>query len=54
MEHLKCVLSKFRQNKLFANKVKCDFAQEEMDFLRHILLKERVTPNLKKLQAIKD
>jgi hypothetical protein len=49
VEHLEYVLSKFWQNKLFANRAKCEFAQEEMDFLGHILLKEGVTPNLKKL-----
>jgi hypothetical protein len=27
MEHLECVLSKFQQNKLFANRAKCEFAQ---------------------------
>jgi hypothetical protein len=54
MEHLEYVLSKFRQNKLFANMAKCEFAQEEMDFLGHILLKEGVMLNLKKLQTIRD
>jgi len=54
MKHLEYVLSKFLQNKLFANRAKCEFAQEEIDFLRHILLKEGVMPNFKKLQAIRD
>jgi len=38
---------------LFANKAKNKLAQKEMDFLGHILLREGVRPNLKKLQAIK-
>jgi len=54
VEHLEYVLSKFRQNKLFANRGKFEFAQEEMDFLGHILLKEGVRPNHKKLQTIRD
>jgi hypothetical protein len=49
VEQLEYVLSKFQYNKLFANRVKCEFAQEEMDFLGHILLKEGVRSNLKKL-----
>ncbi len=40
MEHLEYVLSKLWQNKLFANRAKSEFAQEEMDFLGHILSRE--------------
>jgi hypothetical protein len=32
---------------------KSEFAQEKMDFLKHILSKEGAKPNLKKLQAIR-
>ncbi len=53
VEHLEYVLSKFCENKLFANMAKSEFAQEEMDFLKHILSKEGVKLNLKKLQAIR-
>jgi hypothetical protein len=49
MEHLEYALSKFRQNKLFANRAICEFAQQEINFLGHILLKERVRPDLKKV-----
>jgi hypothetical protein len=48
------VLNKLHENKLFANKVKSEFDQKEMDFLKHILLMEGVRPNPRKLQAIKD
>jgi hypothetical protein len=34
--------------------VKNEFAQENMDFMGHILLKEGMRPNPKTLQAIKD
>jgi hypothetical protein len=54
VKHLEYVLSKFQQNKFFANRAKNEFAQEEMDFLRHILSREGVKPNLKMLQAIRD
>ncbi len=53
LEHLEYVLSKFCENKLFANMAKSEFAQEKMDFFKHILSKEGVKPNLKKLQAIR-
>jgi hypothetical protein len=54
VEHFGYVLNKFWQNKLFANRVKNEFSQEEMDFLRHILWKERLRLNLKKLQHMRN
>jgi hypothetical protein len=54
VKHLEFVLNNLQQNKLFAIKAKNEFAQEEMDFLGHILSKERVRPHPKNLQAIRD
>lgn len=54
MEHLKYVLNKLYENNFFANKVKNEFDQEELDFLKHILLREGVRPNSRKLQAIRN
>jgi hypothetical protein len=51
VEHLKYVLNKLWHNKLFANKVKSEFAQEEMDFLRHILSREGWSPTLKNYKS---
>jgi hypothetical protein len=48
-EHLEYVLSKLRENKLFANKAKNEFAQKDMNFLGHILSWEGVRFNPKKL-----
>jgi hypothetical protein len=48
-KHVEYFLNKFQQNKLFANREKSEFAQEEMDFLGHILSRGGVKPNLKKL-----
>jgi len=48
-EHLEYVLTKFCENKLFAKK-----AKKEIDFLGHILSREGVRFNPKKLQAIRD
>jgi hypothetical protein len=53
-EHLEYVLNKLYENKFFTNKAKSEFAQEEMNFLGHILSWEGVRPNLKKLQTIKN
>jgi hypothetical protein len=49
VKHFEYVLNKLRQNKLFANRVKNEFSQKEMDFLKCILSKEGVRPDLKKL-----
>ncbi len=54
IEHLEYVLTKFCKNKHFAKKAKNEFAQKEIDFLGHILSREGVRLNPKKLQAIRD
>jgi len=53
-EHLEYVLNKLYEDKFFANMAKSEFAQEEMDFLGHILSWEGVTLDLKKLETTKD
>ncbi len=52
--HLKFVLQKFKKNKLYANRVKSEFTSLEMDFLGDVLSQERVKPNLKKIESIKE
>jgi hypothetical protein len=47
VEHFEYVLNKLWQNKLFANRVKSEFSQEEMDFLRYILSKKGWGPTLR-------
>jgi hypothetical protein len=51
---LEYVLNKLYEDKCFANMAKSEFAQEEMDFLGHILSWEGVTLDLKKLETTKD
>jgi hypothetical protein len=46
VEHLEYVLNKLHENKLFANMAKNEFDQENMNFLGHVLLKERVRSTL--------
>jgi hypothetical protein len=43
-----------KRTKLFANKVKSEFTQEEMDFLGYILSWEGVKLNPTKLETIQD
>ncbi len=49
VEHLEYVMNKLWNNELLANRVKNEFAHEEMDFLGHILSWEGVRSNPKKL-----
>jgi hypothetical protein len=52
--HLEFVLQKFKENKLYVIQAKNKFARLEMDFLEHVLSCERVTPNPKKIESIKE
>jgi hypothetical protein len=50
MEHLEYVFDKLRKNKLITIRAKSEFAQEETNFLEHIVLREGVRPDPKKLE----
>jgi hypothetical protein len=50
---LEFVLQKLKENKLYANRAKNEFASPKMDFLGHVLSQERVRPNPKKIESIK-
>jgi hypothetical protein len=52
--HLEFVLQKFKENKLYVIQAKNKFPSLEMDFLEHVLSCERVTPNPKKIESIKE
>ncbi len=54
MEHLEYVLTKFRENELFAKNAINEFDQKKIDFLGHMLSWKRVRLDFKKLQAIRD
>jgi len=51
-EHLKIVLEKLRENKLFAKFKKCEFWLEEVAFLGHVVSKDGLVVNLAKVQAV--
>jgi beta-lactamase superfamily II metal-dependent hydrolase len=46
--HLEYVLQKLKENDLYANKTKNEFAQMEMDFLGHVLSLKNIRFDLKK------
>jgi len=52
--HLRRVMEKLRELKLFAKLSKCSFWQREMGFLGHIVSVEGVSVDLEKIEAIRD
>ena len=53
VHHLKSVLEVLRSHKLYAKMSKCSFAQQEIEYLGHIISKEGVATNPNKLNIIK-
>jgi len=52
--HLRRVLEKLREQKLFAKMSKCSFWQREMSFLSHIVSAEGVSVDPEKIEDIRD
>jgi hypothetical protein len=50
--HIKYVLQKLKENTLYVNKTKSEFAQ--IDFLGHVLSLKNIRLDLKKVMAIKE
>jgi hypothetical protein len=48
------MLQKFKDNKLYANWGKNKFVNLKMDFLGHVLSQERVRPDPKNIESIKE
>jgi hypothetical protein len=53
VRHLEYVLRKLKENQFFANHVKSEFTQEEMNFLGHVLFWMGINFNSIRLEAIK-
>ncbi|KAL0386191.1 UNVERIFIED_CONTAM: Retrovirus-related Pol polyprotein from transposon [Sesamum radiatum] len=54
IEHLQQVLARLREYEPYANMSKCSFAQETISFLGHIVERERIRMDPKKVQTIKE
>jgi hypothetical protein len=54
MQHLRTVLDKLRQYKLFANLKKSSFLQNEVKFLGHLVGEFGIKPNPAKIQLVQD
>ncbi|GBG67408.1 hypothetical protein CBR_g544 [Chara braunii] len=54
LEHLRAVLERLRIAKYKANRDKCEFAQQELEYLGHYVTPQGIRPLADKLQAIQD
>ncbi|KAL0421452.1 UNVERIFIED_CONTAM: Retrovirus-related Pol polyprotein from transposon [Sesamum latifolium] len=54
VEHLRQVLTRLREHKLYAKVSKCLFAQETISFLGHIMERGRIRMDPKKVQVIEE
>ena len=52
--HLEVVLKRLRDNKLYANGEKSEFAKEEIEFLGHVVTGDGIKPDMKKVKAIQE
>ena len=53
-QHLKAVLKKLKDNKLYANGNKSDFAQQKIEFLGHVITNDGIRPDMKKVKTIEE
>ncbi|GBG79193.1 hypothetical protein CBR_g28910 [Chara braunii] len=54
LEHLRAVLERLRIAKYKANSDKCEFAQQELEYLGHYVTPQGIRPLADKIQAIQD
>lgn len=54
VEHVSLVLDEFAKHKIFANKKKCLFAQASVEYLGHVISKDGVSTDEKKIEAVKN
>lgn len=54
VEHVRIVLDILQQHKLYANKKKCQFGTESIEYLGHVVTAKRVAADEGKMQAMKE
>ncbi|GBG65122.1 hypothetical protein CBR_g49485 [Chara braunii] len=54
LEHLRRVLETLRRAKYQANRDKCEFVRQELEYLGHFVTPEGISPLLEKIQAIQE
>ena len=54
VRHLEVVLGRLRDNKLYANEEKSDFAHQEIEFLGHVVTRDGIKSDMKKVKAIQE
>ncbi|GBG71170.1 hypothetical protein CBR_g8472 [Chara braunii] len=52
--HLRAVLDRLRTAKYKANRAKCEFAQQELEYLGHFVMPQGISPLADKIKAIQD
>jgi len=53
-EHLRMVLQTIRENQLYENLIKCEFYQDNAQYLRHVISGEGIAADPKKVKEILD
>ena len=48
------MLGRLRDNKLYTNGEKNDFADQEIEFLGHVMIGNGIKPDMKKIKAIQE
>ena len=51
-QHLRLVLQTLREKKLYAKLSKCDFWLDHIEFLGHVISKDGISVDLKKVEAV--
>ena len=53
-EHLRVVLTRLREHKLYAKFSKCEFCLKKVPFLGHVLSEDGISVDLEKVQEVMD
>src|SRR5437667_11997548 len=51
-KHVKKILRKFQEKNLYLKSEKCKFHKQQVEYLEHIIMTEKLEMNLKKIKAV--